>query len=145
MKKVLYLLLVLSMSVLMLLSCGKSIEEYYDDYAILVSVEHISGFEITEEYDLYLDDILLGEKYELPMGDANTYRVEATVTGLDREKITITFSQPMDGIDTDISEVISFDLRRGKSEKFVTPTCGGGDAFTFSIIHKSEVPVEQGR
>ena len=143
MKKLLSLILVLSISLLMLLSCGKA-EDYYEDYAILVSVKHISGFEVVEEYDLYLDDIIPGEKYELPMGDANTYRVEATVAGVDREKITITFSQPMDGIDTDTSEVTSFELRQGMSEGFVTPTCGGGDSFTFSIVHKSEVPGAQG-
>ena len=144
MKKIISLFVVISISLLSLSSC-KSAEEHYIDKAIYVKVSHINCFDVYDEYDIYFDNIKRGERYDLPNGEANpSYKVEFTITNITKECLTITFSQPMDKINDENSKAwelgqSSFDLRQGDSQRFVTPTDGGGDVFIFTIIDKADI------
>lgn len=132
--------------ILLSLNSCHNIEKQYTDKAIRVKVSHIGGFEVYDEYDLYFDTIREGEKYELPSGEANpSYKVDITITDITEEGVAIVFSQPMDRImDGDpqkwILEQTTFMLKQEDSQRFTTPTDGGGDVFEFSIIHKEDIP-----
>lgn len=139
MKKILAVMLILCLTLLTFISC-QSTEEYYADKVICISVSHVSGFDIQSEYDVYFENIKKGGNYELPNGDANPYEVTVTIIDIDKEQITIAFSQPMDRTDkTEIKSTTTFELSLNESEEFVTPTSGGGDIFRFSIVDKSAI------
>ena len=142
MKRALLVLTVI-LSVCALCSCQNA-EEHYADRKIRIQVSHISGFRVDAEYDVYLENVREGESFELPHGEANiSYMVTVTVTDVEKDGITLSFSQPMDRIPEGDAkwelEIRSFQLTEGKTERFVTPTDGGGDSFAFSLVHKDEI------
>lgn len=139
MKRVLLLFLLMCAVALGLCSC-QSAEEAYADQMIRVQVSHTSGTTTYEEYDIYLEKIKVGERYELPHGDANPYAVTVTVTEVEKEGITLQFSQAMDQVNEGKweYEITEFFLSKGDTERFVTPTCGGGDGFAFSIVYDKD-------
>lgn len=147
MKKILAVILAFYMVLFTFVSC-QSAEELYADKAIRVEVSHISGFETYDEYDLYFESIKKDEKCDLPKGSANSYKVDFSITEISKEGLTITFSQPMDKTnDGDLEkrelEQSSFVLETGTSQRFVTPTDGGGDVFEFTIIDKADIPADK--
>lgn len=104
---------------------------------------HISGFQADAEYDVYFESIKEGESYELPHGKANpSYVVTVTITAVEKDGITLSFSQPMDRITGENEkwdlDVTSFVLCDGDEARFITPTDGGGDGFIFSLVPKDE-------
>ena len=145
MKKVIAFALLICVISLTFISCQNA-EDAFGDKAIRVKVSHISGFEVEEEYDLYFENIKIGERNSLPNGDANpSYKVDFTIADMTKEGLTISFSQPMDKTDGDDTgkwqlEQESFVIRIGESQRFITPTDGGGDSFEFTIVDKSEIP-----
>ena len=142
MKKGFLLFLLVCAVALGLCSCQNA-EEMYAEKVIRVWVSHTSGTTTYMEYDVYLEKIKEGERYELPHGDANPYAVTVTVTAVEKDGITLQFSQVMDQVNEEKweSEITEFFLSEGSTERFVTPTCGGGDGFAFSIVHKEEIEV----
>ncbi len=147
MKRIFAIALALFTVILMLTSCSSN-EKYYDGKAIKVSVTHISGFNADEKYDLYFEDIEKDRTHALPNGEANTsYRVDFTITKITKDGITISFSQPLDKINSDETkrwklEQSSFMLEAQNSVRFITPTDGGGDMFEFSLIDKASIPMK---
>lgn len=147
MKRIFAIALALFTVILMLTSCSSN-EKYYDGKAIKVSVAHISGFNADEKYDLFFEDIEKGATHALPNGKANpSYRVDFTITKITKDEITISFSQPLDKINSDETkrwelEQSSFTLEAQNSVRFITPTDGGGDMFEFSLIDKASIPMK---
>ena len=145
MKKIISIALILCTVLLTFVSCQNA-ENAFGDKAIRVKVNHISGFEVEEEYDLYFENIKIGERNSLPNGDANSsYKVDFTIIDITKESLTISFSQPMDKTDGDDAgkwqlEQESFVIGIGEPHRFITPTAGGGDSFEFTIVNKSEIP-----
>ena len=138
MKRALAIVIIIVLSIFSLVSCQNA-EIYYEDKVICLSVTHISGFDAGEEYYVYLEDIITGKSYTLPNGAANPYEVTATITKVEKEKITIDFSQPMDeDHSSGTVEVNSFELALDEARRFITPTCGGGDIFIFSIVDSDD-------
>ena len=140
MKRVFLFFLLVCAVALGVCSCQRA-EEAYADKVIRVWVSHTSGTAVYEEYDIYLEKIKEGERYELPHGDANPYAVTVTVTAVEKDGITLQFSQVMDQVNEEKwePEITEFFLSEGSTERFVTPTDGGGDGFAFSIVHKDEI------
>lgn len=142
MKRALFVVLTVILTVCTLCSC-QNVEEHYADKKIRIQVSHISGFAVDAEYDVYLESVREGESFELPHGEANlSYMVTVTVTDVKKDGITLSFSEPMDRIpegDAKWEEVGSFQLTEGETECFITPTNGGGDKFVFSLVPKDEV------
>ena len=145
MKKIIALLIIASVTLLSFASC-QSAEDHYDDKAICVEVTHTSGsggYENSEKYDLYFNEIKKGEKYELPNGESNPYEVDFTITSISKENITITFSQTMCRVTEDTpTEWIyntEFTVSVDNSELFSTPTDGGGDSFRFTIVDRTDL------
>ena len=126
------------------LVCCEHAQAYYEDRAIRVEVSHISGFEAYEKYDVYFREIKKGQRYELPSGDANPcYKVAFTITKIRKGTVTAAFSQPMDRIRENASwepEITEFEIGTNGSERFITPTDGGGDTFRFTLVSKSDIP-----
>ena len=143
MKRAILLALMAILVVCTLSSCQNA-EGHYADRKIRIQVSHVSGFEVDAEYDVYLENIRVGESFELPHGEANlSYVVTVTITDVKKEEITLSFSEPMDRIPEGDAkwetEIRSFRLIEGKTERFVTPTDGGGDNFAFSLVPKDEI------
>ena len=143
MKRAVFLVLAVILAVCALCSCQNA-EEYYADQKIRIQVSHISGFAVDAEYDVYLENVREGENFELPHGEANlSYMVTVTITDVKKDGITLSFSEPMDRIPEGDAkwetEIRSFQLIEGKTERFVTPTDGGGDNFAFSLVPKDEI------
>ena len=143
MKKGVLLFLLVCAVALGLCSCQNA-EGHYADRKIRIQVSHVSGFEVDAEYDVYLENIRVGESFELPHGEANlSYVVTVTITDVKKDGITLSFSEPMDRIPEGDAkwetEIRSFQLIEGKTERFVTPTDGGGDNFAFSLVPKDEI------
>ena len=142
MKRAILLALTVIFAICALYSC-QNVEGHYADRRIRIQVTHISGFEVDAEYDVYLENVRVGESFELPHGEANlSYVVTVTITAVEKEGITLSFSQPMDSIsqpDAKWKEAVSFQLIEGKTECFITPTDGGGDKFAFSLAAKDEI------
>ena len=143
MKRELFLALLVIVLTFALLSCQNA-EEYYADRKIRIQVSHVSGFRVDAEYDVYLENIGVGESFELPHGEANlSYVATVTITDVKKDGITLSFSEPMDRIPEGDAkwetEIRSFQLTEGKTERFATPTDGGGDNFAFSLVPKDEI------
>ena len=145
MKRLFLAFLLLCAVSLRLCSCQNA-EEMYADKVIRVWISHTSGTSTYEEYDIYLGNIKVGECYALPRGNANAYAVTVTVTAVEKDGITLQFSQEMDKVNEGKwePEITEFCLSEGSTERFVTPTDGGGDGFTFTIVHKDEVAASVG-
>ncbi len=140
MRKIFAITFTLCALLLTLTSC-QGIEEQYADKAIYISVKHYSRLEVEAEHDVFLENIREGESYTLPNGEANSYIVTVTITDLTKDKIQLTFSEPMTANDTqDGNEITTFELSLSESRKFSTPTTGGGDSFAFSVVDKSDIP-----
>ncbi len=140
MKKTLLLALTVCILLFALIGC-QSIEEYYEGKAIRIEVCHASCFDTYAEYDVYFENLKKGESFALPDGEANPYKVSVTITDINKDFITLTFSQPMDRIISGENSkwelgIDSFSLNHGSAERFMTPTDGGADSFTFSIVDK---------
>ena len=143
MKRVLAFLLAVCAVALGLFSC-RNAEEAYADKVILVRVSHTSGTKTVSEYDIYLENIKVGESYALPHGEANPcYTVTLTVTAVEEEGITLQFSQAMDRVREGRweCEITDFCLSEGSEERFCTPPDGGGDVFAFSIVGRDKMDV----
>ena len=143
MKRTLFLILTVVLIACTFFSCQNA-EEHYADQKIRIQVSHISGFAVDAEYDVYLENIRVGESFELPHGEANlSYVVTVTITDVKKDGITLSFSEPMDRIPEGDAkwetEIRSFQLTEGKTERFATPTDGGGDNFAFSLVPKDEI------
>jgi len=140
MKRVFLFFLLVCAVALGMCSCQNA-EEAYADKVIRVWVSHTSGTVAYEEYDIYLENIKVGECYALPRGNANAYAVTVTVVAVKKEGVTLQFSQEMDKVNEGKwePEITEFCLSEGSTERFVTPTDGGGDGFAFSIVHKDEI------
>ena len=140
MKRLVAVIMVLAL-MLALISCG-SVEKLYEAKAIHVLVTHMEGctgeYESAPKCDLYFREIKLGDTYKLPNGDHNPYSVDFVITALERDGITITFTEDMDYINgdnpTEWGYGKTFKLPLDESVKFTTPTLGGGDSFVFTII-----------
>ena len=140
MRKIFLIVLMLYILLFTLTGC-QSAEEYYENKSIRIEVCHTSCFDTYAEYDVYFENLKKGESFALPNGEANPYKVSVTITDINKDFITLAFSQPMDRIISGENSkwelgIDSFSLKYGSAERFVTPTDGGGDSFSFSIVDK---------
>ena len=144
MKRALSLLVLLSLVASLLTSCMLT-DLMYGDKTIRVEVTHSSCLESEEPYYEYYD-IVEGARYSLPYSDGNIYySVDFTVTKIGIDGITLSFSRELDLWDSDMNYVgiVSFTgLTLWSELRLVTPTCGGGDSFVFSLVPTSSIPLE---
>lgn len=142
MKRIFMSAVILILALAVLASCGAEDHTHlYTAKEIRVEATHTSGsggYEKETKETAHLSPIARGKTYTLPHGEAMPQAIELTVSRLSADSIVLTFSEEMircvSDDPTEWSYGTSFELRIGATEKFATPTDGGGEQYVLSIV-----------